>query len=309
MGGAQSMFYQQTLNADFSCSGIGLHSGKKVNLTVSPAPSGFGIQFVRTDLRGKNKVKVGPSTVSGTSFATTISGKDFYISTVEHLMSALVGMGVDNAIVKIDGEEVPIMDGSAAPFACLIASVGLRRQSKPRLYMEIVRPIMIREAGKSVALYPHDGFRVDCEIDFEHPAINTQRLEIEITPESYISDIAPARTFGFLSEISMLQANGLAAGGGLDNAVVLGDYSVLNKGGLRFPDEFVRHKILDSLGDLYLAGMPILGRFVAYKSGHGLNNRLARKLMTESESWRIVERAPQRAREFVAGMPAAAWAR
>ncbi len=303
------MYYQQTLNTDFSCSGIGLHTGKKVNLTVGPAPAGTGIQFVRTDLSGKNKVKVGPSTVSGTSFATTISGKDFYISTVEHLMSALVGMGVDNAVVKIDAEEMPIMDGSAAPFVTLISSVGVRRQSKPRLYMEITKPVMIREAGKSVALYPHDGFRVDYEIDFEHPAIKTQRLDIEITPESYQEEIASARTFGFLAEYNMLKANGFANGGGLENAVVLGDYSVLNKGGLRYPDEFVRHKILDSLGDLYLAGLPILGRFVAYKSGHGLNNRLARQLMAQSESWKIVERTPAVEREFVAGMPAAAWAR
>ncbi|MCB1153403.1 UDP-3-O-acyl-N-acetylglucosamine deacetylase [bacterium] len=278
------MQYQRTLRTSFACDGIGLHTGALVRLVVKPAPADSGIVFVRTDISGRNRVQAGPETVSGTSFATTISGPGFVISTVEHLMSALVGMGVDNAVIEIDGEEVPIIDGSAAPFAKLIADAGLRVQESPRRYMKITKSIVIREQGKMVALHPYDGFRIEYEIDFEHEAIGIQRYELDVTPERYFAEIASARTFGFLKDLDMLKANGLATGGSLDNAIVLGTEGVMNDEGLRYPDEFVRHKVLDAIGDLFLVGMPIMGRLVAYKSGHGLNNRLARTLIAEKGS-------------------------
>jgi UDP-3-O-[3-hydroxymyristoyl] N-acetylglucosamine deacetylase len=276
---------------------------------VNPAPPDSGIQFVRTDLPGRQRVKAGPETVTSTSFATTVSGKGFFISTVEHLMSALVGMAIDNAIVEIDAEEVPIMDGSAAPFAHLFASAGLKRQSKLRRYMMITQPIAIHEADKHVALYPYDGFRVEYEIEFDHAYIGRQSLGLDLSPKSYLAEIASARTFGFLSELTMLKANGFASGGSLDNAIVLGNYNVINKGGLRYRDEFVRHKILDAVGDLFLTGLPILGRLEAFRSGHGLNNRLARKLMAETGSWRIAEFPSEKEQSFAAEVAVAAWAR
>ncbi len=303
------MRFQHTLNTSFSCQDVGLHTGNLVTLTVNPAPPDTGIQFVRTDLPGRQKIKAGPETVSGTSFATTISGEEWYVSTVEHLMSALTGMGVDNAVVEIDAEEVPIMDGSARPFAYLISSVGRKKQSKLRRYIVVTKPTVVREAGRSVGLFPFDGFRVEYEIGFDHPMIGEQRFSMDLSPETYLEEVAAARTFGFYSEVDALKANGLASGGSLDNAIVLGNYSILNKGGLRFPDEFVRHKVLDAIGDLFMMGMPILGRLVAYRSGHGLNNRLARKLMKERNNWRVAEFPSEDEQSFAADVAVAAWAR
>lgn len=303
------MNVQHTLNASVTCRGVGLHTGCPVNLTVHPAPPDTGIQFVRTDLEGRQRVKAGPETVTSTSFATTVSGRGFFISTVEHLMSALVGMGIDNATVEVDAEEVPIMDGSAAPFAHLFAGVGLKAQSKLRRYMMITKPIVIREADKHVALYPYDGFRVEYEIEFDHAFIGRQSYAIDLNPDAYLREIAPARTFGFLNELAMMKANGFAAGGSLDNAIVLGNFNVINKGGLRYPDEFVRHKILDAVGDLFMTGLPVLGRLVAFRSGHGLNNRLARHLMNEKGSWRIAEFPNESEQSFAAEVAVAAWAR
>ncbi|MBZ0274282.1 UDP-3-O-acyl-N-acetylglucosamine deacetylase [bacterium] len=292
------MSYQHTIGKTVSVENVGLHTGRLIKLALKPAPANHGVRFVRTDLAGRPSVVAGPESVTGTSFATTISGRDFIVSTVEHLMSALVGLGIDNVIAEVSGEEIPILDGSSRAIVQLIQSAGLVEQPAPRRYLRITRPVALYEEGKSAVLKPHDGFAIDFEIEFDHPVIKKQRMELELTPETYVREIASARTFGFLSEIQTLKANGFAAGGSLDNAIVLGPGHVLNDGGLRYADEFVRHKILDAVGDLFLAGMPILGKLEAKKSGHGLNNRLARKLMNERSSWEIVE---------LAEPPAAAW--
>jgi UDP-3-O-[3-hydroxymyristoyl] N-acetylglucosamine deacetylase len=286
------MYEQHTLTAPVSCRGIGLHTGADVSVTVKPAPADHGIVFVRTDKTGPRTVNADFKNVGGTSFATTLHGPNFFISTVEHLMSALAGMGVDNAVIEVDGDEMPIMDGSSKPFAYLLSSAGLKAQEKPRKYIQILQPIVVAEGDRFAGLYPSDNFKVSFSIEFDHPIIKTQRFDAEMTSELFSSEIAPARTFGFLNEINMLKANGFAAGGGLENAIVVGNYTVLNKGGLRYKDEFVRHKVLDAMGDLYLAGHPILGQLVCKKSGHGLNHKLVSRLYEEKRSWRYVELVP-----------------
>ena len=283
------MIQQQTLKAPISCKGIGLHTGHEVSLTVHPADVDHGIVFYRADKPGTASIRADFKNVGSTSFATTLNGGDFFISTVEHLMSALAGMGVDNALVEVKGNELPIMDGSSLPFAHLIASAGLTEQNKPRKYIQILRPVIVSEGDKIAGLYPASKFSVSYSIEFEHPMIKTQRYDADLTPEAYIKDIAWARTFGFLREINMMKANGLAAGGGLQNALVLGNYSVINKGGVRFPDEFVRHKILDAVGDVFLAGHRILGQLVCKKSGHALNHKLVSRMFEDRLAWRYVE--------------------
>jgi UDP-3-O-[3-hydroxymyristoyl] N-acetylglucosamine deacetylase len=286
------MNFQRTIAAAVTCSGIGLHTGARVTMTVRPAPEDHGIVFLRTDLVGKQRVRAHAEKVGGVNFATTLMGRGFVIGTVEHLMAALHGLGVDNALVEVNGDELPIMDGSAAAFSYLIASAGLRVQTAPRRYLQVLKPVTIAEGDKRVTLHPADGFAVTYEIDYPHPVIQQQRFDIVVTPESFQSELAPARTFGFLSEVNMMRANGLANGGGLDNAIVIGNYSVLNDGGLRFPNEFVRHKALDAVGDLYLAGYPILGRLHAHKTGHALNHKLVMRLLEDKTAWRLVDERP-----------------
>lgn len=292
------MHTQHTICVPVSCKGIGLHTGSEVSLTINPAPPDHGIVFQRSDVKNHNQLKAEFSNVGNTSFATTLANGEFYISTIEHLMSALAGMGVDNALVEIDGDELPIMDGSSLAYATLIQSSGTSNQKVPRRYIQILNPIVVSESDRTAGLYPSNHFKVSYSIEFDHPMIKTQRFDVDsLSPDFFVTEIAGARTFGFLSDLSMLKENGFAAGGGLENAIVVGNYTVLNKGGLRYPDEFVRHKILDALGDLYLAGYPILGQLVCKKSGHGLNHKLLTRLFEEKSSWRFVELDPQAEKE------------
>ena len=283
------MVFQRTLNRSIGLQGVGLHTGKTVSMTIRPAHVDHGIQFVRSDLPGAAPLPADVEHVIATNFATTLGNDDFCVSTVEHLMAALAGLGVDNATVELDAEEVPIMDGSAAPFARQISWVGLRKQATSRKYMKITAPIHVSDGDKRAALHPSRDFRVSYTIEYDHPVIRTQHFRITLLNGKFEREIARARTFGFLQEVNLLKANGFAAGGSLDNAVVVGATRVLNSDGLRYPDEFVRHKVLDAIGDLFLLGMPVLGHLEARKSGHGLNHRLAREVLANADRWKVVE--------------------
>ncbi|MCA1987575.1 MAG: UDP-3-O-acyl-N-acetylglucosamine deacetylase [Desulfarculus sp.] len=280
--------FQHTLTRTVSCTGIGLHSGRKVNLSLRPADPDTGVLFKRSDLPGAPLIPADVHHVVDTRFSTTIGVDGVVISTVEHLLSALAGLGVDNAIVEVDAPELPIMDGSAAPFVFLLKNAGLTSQARPRQLYRVQREVSLSEDGKTVSVSPGEGLSVDFTIDFTHPAIRTQRLGFKLDDKSYAREISRARTFGFLSDMRRLHQANLALGGSLDNAVVLDSHRVLNDDGLRFPDEFVRHKVLDFLGDLALVGRPIQGRFVASKSGHDLNNKLFKKLLADPSAWQLV---------------------
>ncbi len=280
--------FQRTLNRPVTCTGIGLHSGKKVNLNLRPADPDTGVVFKRSDLPGAPLIPGDVFHVVDTRFSTTVGKDGACISTVEHLLSALAGLGVDNALVEVDAPEVPIMDGSSAPFVFLIKSAGFTAQAKPRQFYRVKREISVAEDGKKVSVAPSDALKVDFTIEFDHPAIRTQRMGFAWSERGYDKEISRARTFGFLSDMRRLHQNNLALGGSLDNAVVVDKYRVLNDDGLRFPDEFVRHKVLDFLGDLALVGRPILGSFQAFKSGHDLNNKLFRKFLADPQAWQLV---------------------
>lgn len=270
--------FQTTLAESVECSGVGLHSGKLVTLSLHPASENTGIVFdIHTD-QGTRRLKPTPRAVIATGLATTLGMEGASVATVEHLMATLRGLGVDNVVVEISGGEVPIMDGSAASFVFMVRNAGLRVLAAPRRVMRVSRTVAYEQDGKLIKAEPYDGFMVDCTIKFAHPLIGTQHREIVITPESFINVLSKARTFGFMREVEYLHKNGLALGGSLDNAVVLDEYAVLNPEGLRFEDEFVRHKILDFVGDMAMFGMPIEGRFTIRCSGHGLNNAFLRML-------------------------------
>jgi UDP-3-O-[3-hydroxymyristoyl] N-acetylglucosamine deacetylase len=278
---------QHTLRRPISCTGIGLHSGNKVTLSLKPAPADFGIRFRRTDLGG---IEI-PATVAhlaGINYATGLSRDIGSVDTVEHLLSALSSLGVDNLIVELNHPEVPIMDGSAAPWVYLINEAGLKRQSAPRQYLKVLRPISLSRGDKRIAVYPSDHFKVTYSIAFDHPLLRHQSRTMRITADAFVEDIAPARTFGFLKEVEMLRQQGLALGGSLENAIVIGDTGVLNNA-LRFDDEFVRHKILDVIGDLALLGHPVIGHVVAHRGGHALHTAFAAQVLEESDAWRLVE--------------------
>ncbi len=277
---------QRSLRRQISCVGIGLHSGNKVNLTLKPAPADFGIRFRRTDL-GDHEVPATVHNLAGIQLATGLARNEVSVETVEHLLAALVSMGVDNVIVELNSPEVPIMDGSAAPFIYLIHEAGLKRLQTPRKYLKIVRPIAISRGDKRIALFPSDHFKVTYSIAFDHPLLRHQSRTIRLTEESFVEEIAPARTFGFLEEVEMMRQQGLALGGSLENAIVIGETGVLNP--LRFEDEFVRHKILDVIGDMALVGYPIIGHLVAHRGGHALHTSFASKLLEETDAWRLVE--------------------
>src|SRR5216117_4445825 len=279
---------QRTLRRQISCVGIGLHSGNKVNLTLKPAPTDFGIRFRRTDL-GDHEVPATVQNLAGIQLATGLASNEVSVETVEHLLAALVSAGIDNVIVELNSPEVPIMDGSAAPFVYLIHEAGVKRLQTPRKYLKIIRPIAISRGDKRIALYPSDHFKVTYSISFDHPLLRHQTRTLQVSDESFIEEIAPARTFGFLKEVEMLRQNGLALGGSLDNAIVLGETGVLNA--LRFEDEFVRHKILDVIGDLALVGYPVIGHLVAHRAGHALHTEFASKILEESHAWRVVHAA------------------
>jgi UDP-3-O-[3-hydroxymyristoyl] N-acetylglucosamine deacetylase len=277
--------HQQTIKTPVSCSGIGVHSGKTVNLTIKPAPVNHGIRFVRTDLPGAPGVTAHFKNVVDTSLATVIGAEGCIVSTVEHLMAGFTGMSIDNAIVEVDAYELPIMDGSAGPFTALIKSAGIRRQEGCKCYFKVNAPVSLDENGKSVTVYPADEFRITCSIAYDHPLIGTQSVNFSINRETFEKEICSARTFGFLHEVELMKRYGLARGGSLDNAVVIDGNRVLNDGGLRYPDEFVRHKVLDCIGDFSLIGMPIMGHVVASKSGHAFNHAFLEKFFKEKSAW------------------------
>jgi UDP-3-O-[3-hydroxymyristoyl] N-acetylglucosamine deacetylase len=283
---------QRTLRRHISCVGIGLHSGNKVNLTLKPAPADFGIRFRRIDL-GSLEVPATVNNLAGIQLATGLAHNEVSVETVEHLLAALVSLGVDNVIVELNSPEVPIMDGSAAPFIYLIQEAGIKRLQAPRKYLKIVRPVMLSRGDKRIALYPSEHFKVTYSISYDHPLLRHQSRTLRITEESFIEELAPARTFTFLKDVEMLRQNGLALGGSLENAVVLGETGVLNNA-LRFEDEFVRHKILDAVGDLALVGYPVIGHLFAHRAGHALHTEFAAKILEESDAWRLVE-APEEA--------------
>lgn len=282
------MRLQRTVKSEIWCKSVGLHSGRKVNMTIKPAEVDEGIVFVRKDLLENNIVKAELKSVHSTTLATTLGVNGTRVSTVEHLLSAFSGMGVDNAVVEIDSPEIPIMDGSALPFVNLLKSVGTVVQGKCKKLLVVKETISVTDGGCWAMLMPSPEFKITYKIDFEHPAIGEQLYYMVFSDITYEENICAARTFGFIKDVEYLQARGLALGGSLDNAVVLDDEKIINKEGLRFSDEFVKHKILDAIGDLSLLGMPIIGHFVAYKSGHKLNNLLLSKLLANEESWKVV---------------------
>jgi UDP-3-O-[3-hydroxymyristoyl] N-acetylglucosamine deacetylase len=279
--------FQRTIKNNISCKGIGLHTGKHVKVTLKPAPVGTGVVFILSYLSSMQIKAVAANTVA-TSYATTLGYNGASIKTVEHLLAALAGLNIDNVYVEIDADEVPIMDGSARPFAHLIADAGIQTQEMIQPVLRVIKPIFVREGNKQIAIWPADTTSISYFIDFNHPMLKEQSLQYEPSEEAFLREISDARTFGFLSDVKTLQANGLAKGASLDNAVALGEDSVLNKDGLRYKDEFVRHKILDLIGDLSLIGMPVIGHIVAHKSGHGLNAQMVGKLLNTSQSWVVV---------------------
>lgn len=284
--------YQRTLKRSIHCTGIGLHSGKKVEMTIRPAEADTGIVFKRTDLPGSPLIPADVFHVVDTNFCTTIGVEGVTISTVEHLLSALAGMEVDNVLIEVDAPEVPVMDGSSAPFVFLIRGVGFVSQAQPRRFYKVKRKLSFNQNGKRVAIAPSDNLSIDFTIEFDHPVIRRQDYCFDFNPGDYVKHISRARTFGFLRDVRHMQENNLGLGGSLDNAVVMDDFRVLNEDGLRYSDEFVRHKILDFLGDLALVGRPILGSFSAHKSGHELNNAMFRQFLADPQAWQLVTPRP-----------------
>jgi UDP-3-O-[3-hydroxymyristoyl] N-acetylglucosamine deacetylase len=280
---------QRTLKNRIKCAGVALHSGARVGVTMLPAPPDTGIVFRRVDLPGRPEVAARHDRVADLTLCTSIGdGAGATIGTVEHLMAALCGLGVDNVVVELDGPEVPVMDGSAAPFVFLIECADLIEQAAPRRFVEVLKPVEVEDGGRSVALYPAADFAVSVTINFDSPVIGEQTCSFRVSPDSFKREIARARTFGFAHEVDELRARGLARGGSLENAVVVSGERVLNEDGLRFADEFVRHKALDAIGDLYLAGAPLLGHYRSDRAGHALNNRLLRQLFADETAWRVV---------------------
>ena len=290
------MMRQRTIKALVRTTGVGLHSGERVELTLRPAAPDTGIVFRRVDLDPPVEIRAAADRVTDTRMASTLTaadegpGSQVKVATVEHLMSALAGLGIDNLYVDVTAPEIPILDGSAGSFVFLVQSAGVVEQAAPKKFILVKEAVEVREGDKSARLEPHFGFRLRFSIEFGHPAIDStgQEVEVDFARESYVKDVARARTFGFMQDVEALRSHGLAKGGSLGNAIVMDEYRVLNAEGLRFDDEFVKHKILDAIGDLYLVGHPLLASYVAHKSGHALNNRLLRELLARREAWEIV---------------------
>ena len=288
------MLQQRTLKTLTRAVGVGLHSGQRVELTLRPAQPDTGIVFRRIDLPEPVDIPVSAMAVNDTRLASTINVGNAKVHTIEHLMSACAGLGIDNLYVDITAEEVPILDGSSSSFVFLLQSAGIELQRAPRRFIRIVKPVEVREgsgpSAKWARLDPYHGYKLSFEIDFDHPAVDStgQRVEFDLGGDNYSRDIARARTFGFTRDVEMMRANGLALGGGLDNAIVMDDYKVLNVGGLRYDDEFVKHKILDAIGDLYCVGRPLLAAYSAFRSGHAMNNKLLRALLADESCYEIV---------------------
>ena len=293
---------QRTLRRAISCAGIGLHSGRKVTLSLRPAAAGSGIRFRRVDLGGL-EVAAQVNHVGAINYATGLMRDTVQVDTVEHLLAALLSLGIDNVTVELNSPEVPIMDGSAAPFVYLIQEAGVRALDAPRRYLKVHRPISLTRGDKRIAIYPSDHFKVTYSIAFDHPLLRHQSRTIRLTSDSFVDEIAPARTFTFLKEVEMLRQQGLALGGSLENAIVISDTGVLNNG-LRFDDEFVRHKILDVIGDMALVGHPMIGHLVAHRGGHALHTAFAAKILEESDAWTLVDGRLEGAAEGPAPLPA-----
>ena len=282
------MIRQRTLKEIVKTTGVGLHSGRKVTLTLRPAAANTGIIYRRTDLNPPVDFPANPEDVRDTMLCTAlVNDAGVRISTVEHLSSALAGMGIDNVIVEVDAPEIPIMDGSASPFVFLLQQAGVEELNVPKRFIRVKKPIRIEDGDKWAEILPHNGFKMDFEIEFNHPAIDGdgQHLVFDFSSQGFVKDISRARTFGFMRDIEYLQSQNLCLGGSFDCAIVLDDYRILNEDGLRFSNEFVTHKVLDAIGDLYMCGHPLVGEFRAFKSGHGLNNQLLRALLANQEAW------------------------
>jgi len=284
------MAQQRTLKNSIRATGIGLHTGRKVLMVLRPAPPNTGIVFRRVDLEPPVDIPARATNVTETTLGTTLAVGDAGVSTVEHLLSAMAGLGIDNAFVELTADEVPIMDGSAGPFVFLIQSAGIELQSSAKRFVRVRRRVEVEDGDKWARLDPHEGFRVNFEIEFDHPVFrrHSQRATMDFSATTYLREVSRARTFGFMRDMEALRGRNLALGGTLDNAIVLDDYRILNEDGLRYEDEFVRHKILDAIGDLYLLGHSLIGEFTGYKSGHGLNNRLLRTMLADATAWEEV---------------------
>ena len=293
------MLKQRTLKTQVSATGVGLHNGEKVTLTLKPAAIDTGIVFKRVDLPGTPTIQATPAAVRDTRMCSALEHDGARVATVEHLMSALAGLGVDNIMVEVTASEIPIMDGSSGPFIFLLQQAGITEQDAPKKFIKIKKLVEVKDDDKWVKFEPYHGFKMDFTIDFAHPVFENSgsNVKIDFADNSYVKEISRARTFGFMHEVEYLRANGLARGGSLDNAIVLDEYRILNTDGLRYEDEFAKHKVLDAIGDLYMLGHPLLGAFTAYKSGHALNNSLLRALLADASAWEFatfehIEEAP-----------------
>ena len=285
------MIRQRTLNNTIRATGVGLHSGEKVYLTLKPAPVDSGIIFRRVDLDPIVDIPAKALQVGETTLSTTLVSENAKVDTVEHLLSAMAGLGIDNAIVELSAQEVPIMDGSSGPFVFLLQSAGIAEQDAAKKFIRIKKKVEVREGDKIASFLPYDGFKVTFEIDFDHPVFrqSVQKASLDFSSTSYVKEVSRARTFGFTKDLEYMRSKNLALGGSVKNAIVVDDYRVLNEDGLRYDDEFVKYKILDAVGDLYLLGHSLIGEFVGHKSGHGLNNRLLRELLQQQDAWEFVE--------------------
>ncbi len=284
------MIKQRTLKNVIRATGVGLHTGQKVYLTLRPAAANSGIIFRRVDLPEPVEIRACPENVGDTTLSTTLANGDVRVSTVEHLLSAMAGLGIDNAYVDLSASEVPIMDGSAGPFVFLIQSAGMEEQNAPKQFIRIKRSVKVTDGEKWAKFEPFNGFKVSFTIEFDHPVFreSQESASVDFSTTSFVKEVSRARTFGFMRDLERLRENNLALGGNLDNAIVVDDYRILNEDGLRYEDEFVKHKVLDSIGDLYLLGHSLIGAFSGYKSGHALNNKLLRALLARESAWEMV---------------------
>jgi UDP-3-O-[3-hydroxymyristoyl] N-acetylglucosamine deacetylase len=284
------MVKQRTLKNIIRATGIGIHTGKKVYLTLKPAPANLGIVFCRTDLDPVVTIAATAANVGETTLSTNLVKDGVRVCTVEHLLSAFAGLGIDNAYVELSGEEVPIMDGSAAPFIFLLQSAGVEEQNAPKKFIRIKKTVTVTQDDKRASLEPYNGFQVGFTIEFDHPLFESRNCttNLDFSSISYVKEVSRARTFGFMKDFEYLRSKNLALGGSLDNAIAVDDYRVLNEDGLRYQDEFVKHKVLDAVGDLYLLGRSLIGRFQGYKSGHGLNHMLLRELLAQKDAWEVI---------------------
>jgi len=284
------MIKQRTLKNAIRATGVGLHTGEKVYITLHPSEPDTGIVFRRTDLNPVVEIPAKAENVGDTTLSTTLIKNDVRVSTVEHLLSALAGLGIDNAVIEVSASEIPIMDGSAAPFVFLLQSAGIQEQDAPKKFIRVKRPVTVKQDGKEATFKPFEGFKINFTIDFDHPVFQQQTLNasIDFSSTSFVREVSRARTFGFMHDFEYLRAKGLARGGSLNNAIVVDEFQIVNEDGLRFEDEFVKHKILDAIGDLYLLGNSLIGEFDAHKSGHSLNNASLLALIAEEDAWEVV---------------------